>query len=140
MKPRISVITLGVDDLERSLEFYQGGLGLPTEGIIGTEFEHGAVAFFELQAGLKLAIWKRGDLAHDTKLTRTPPSPTEFLLAHNVNSREEVDQIMEEVRKAGAVITVPAHDTFWGGYSGYFQDPDGHLWEVTWNPAWELPE
>ncbi|MNI32512.1 Glyoxalase-like domain protein [compost metagenome] len=140
MRPRITVITLGVDDLERALKFYREGLGLPTEGIIGTEFEHGAVAFFELQAGLKLAIWNRSDLAHDAKLTRTPASPTDFSLAHNVSSREEVDQVMEEVRAAGAVITVPAHDTFWGGYSGYFQDPDSHLWEVTWNPAWELPE
>ncbi|WP_342565116.1 VOC family protein [Paenibacillus sp. FSL R7-0345] len=140
MKPRISVITLGVDDLERSLAFYRDGLGLPSEGIIGTEFEHGAVAFFELQAGLRLAIWKRSDLAHDSKLPQTPASPTEFSLAHNVSGREEVDKLMAEVQKAGAAITVPAHDTFYGGYAGYFQDPDGHLWEVAWNPAWELPE
>ncbi|GAA0392933.1 VOC family protein [Paenibacillus motobuensis] len=137
MKPRITVITIGVDDLERALQFYRDGLGLPTDGIIGTEFEHGAVAFFDLQAGLRLAIWKRTDIAYDTKLSTAKPSPTEFTLGHNVGSREEVDLIMEQAQKAGATITVSAHDTFWGGYSGYFQDPDGHLWEVVWNPEWE---
>ncbi|AZS15773.1 VOC family protein [Paenibacillus lutimineralis] len=137
MKPRITVITIGVDDLERALQFYRDGLGLPTEGIIGTEFEHGAVAFFDLQAGLRLAIWKRTDIAYDTKLSLAKPSPTEFTLGHNVGSREEVDLVMEQAQKAGATITVSAHDTFWGGYSGYFQDPDGHLWEVVWNPEWE---
>lgn len=137
MKPRITVITIGVDDLERALQFYRDGLGLPTDGIIGTEFEHGAVAFFDLQAGLRLAIWKRTDIAYDTNLSPAKPSPTEFTLGHNVGSREEVDLIMEQAQKAGATITVSAHDTFWGGYSGYFQDPDGHLWEVVWNPEWE---
>lgn len=138
MKPRITVITLGVDDLERALTFYRDGLGLPTEGIVGEEFEHGAVAFFNLQAGLKLAIWKRQDLAYEAKVTQTPASPTEFTIGHNVSSKEEVDRVIEEAEKAGATITDPAHDTFWGGYSGHFQDPDGHLWEVVWNPAWEL--
>ncbi|GGB62277.1 VOC family protein [Fictibacillus barbaricus] len=138
MKPRITVITIGVDDLERSLKFYRDGLGLPTEGIIGNEFEHGAVAFFELQEGLKLAIWNRKDLAHEAKVSQTTPSPTEFTLGHNVGSKEEVDQVMEEAQKAGAVITDPAHDTFWGGYSGHFQDLDGHLWEVVWNPEWDI--
>ncbi|RST76409.1 VOC family protein [Siminovitchia acidinfaciens] len=140
MKPRISVITLGVDDLERSLKFYKEGLGLPTIGIVGQEFEHGAVAFFDLQTGLKLAIWNRKDIAHDTSKDQTPISPTEFTIGHNVESKEEVDMVMEQARKAGAIITVPAHDTFWGGYSGYFQDPDEHLWEVVWNPAWEFTE
>ena len=140
MKPRISVITLGVDDLERSLKFYKDGLGLPTEGIVGQEFEHGAVAFFDLQSGLKLAIWKRKDIAHDTSIDQTPISPTELTIGHNVASKAEVDTVLEQARRAGASITVSAHDTFWGGYSGYFQDPDGHLWEVVWNPAWELAE
>jgi catechol 2,3-dioxygenase-like lactoylglutathione lyase family enzyme len=140
MKPRISVLTLGVDDLERSLAFYRDGLGLPTQGIIGKEFEHGAVAFFDLQAGLKLAIWNRKDLAYETKVPLAAASPTEFTIGHNVGSKEEVDQIMEHARKAGAIITDPAHDAFWGGYSGHFQDPDGHLWEVVWNPAWEIEE
>jgi catechol 2,3-dioxygenase-like lactoylglutathione lyase family enzyme len=138
MKPRISVITIGVDDLEKSLEFYRDGLGLPTQGIVGREFEHGAVAFFDLQAGLKLAIWNRKDLAHEAKVPLAGSSSTEFTIGHNVGSKEEVDHVMEQARKAGATITTSAHDAFWGGYSGHFQDPDGHLWEVVWNPAWEL--
>jgi len=138
MKPRITVITLGVDDLEKSLQFYRNGLGFPTEGIVGEEFEHGAVVFFDLQGGLKLALWNRKDLAHEAKVQAgNAPSPTEFTLGHNVGSKEEVNQVMEQAEKAGALITDPAHDTFWGGYSGHFQDPDGHLWEVVWNPAWE---
>lgn len=137
MKPRITVLTLGVDDLERSLAFYRDGMGLPTEGIVGTEFEHGAVAFFDLQAGLKLAIWRRQDLAHEAKVGQTPPSSTEMTIGHNVASKEEVDRVLDQARQAGAVVTDPAHDTFWGGYSGHFMDPDGHLWEVVWNPAWE---
>lgn len=138
MKPRITVLTLGVDDLERSLKFYRDGLGLSTEGIIGKEFEHGAVAFFDLQEGLRLAIWNRKDIAHDAKVPQIPPSPTEFTIGHNVSSKEEVDDVMRQAKKAGAIITNPPHDTFWGGYSGYFQDPDGHLWEVVWNPDWEI--
>lgn len=140
MKPRITVITLGVDNLERSLKFYRDGLGLPTEGMIGQEFEHGAVAFFELQAGLKLALWNRKDIAHEAKVSQAPSSPTEMTLGHNVGSKAEVDQVMAQAKEAGAIITDPAHDTFWGGYSGHFQDPDGHLWEVVWNPAWDLKE
>jgi len=135
MKPRVTMLTLGVDDLERSVRFYRDGLGLPTEGIIGTEFEHGAVAFFDLEHGLKLAIWKRGDLAIDVGVQVTPPSITEFSIAHNVRTREEVDQVMQQATAAGARIATPARDTFYGGYAGYFQDPDGHLWEIAWNPA-----
>jgi len=134
MKPSLTVITLGVDDLERSLAFYRDGLGLPSKGMVGTEFEHGAVAFFDLQPGMKLAIWPRESIAHDTGLARGPVSPTEFTLGHNVPAREEVDRIMAQARRAGATITKEAHETFWGGYSGYFQDPDGHLWEIVWNP------
>ena len=133
MKPRITVITLGVDDLQRALEFYRNGLGLKSEGIVGTEFEHGAVAFFDLQAGLKLALWPRKSLAHDTGLAVSVPSPTDFSLAHNVTSRAEVDAVMAQVWGAGATIVKAAHDTFYGGYAGYFQDPDHHLWEVSWN-------
>ncbi|WP_080848992.1 VOC family protein [Cytobacillus gottheilii] len=140
MKPRITVITIGVDDLEKALEFYRDGLGLPTEGIVGKEFDHGAVAFFDLQTGLKLAIWKREDIAYEAKVTRTSASPTEFTIGHNVSSKEEVDKVLEQAQKAGATITDPAHGTFWGGYSGHFQDPDVHLWEVVWNPAWEVEE
>jgi catechol 2,3-dioxygenase-like lactoylglutathione lyase family enzyme len=134
MKPRISVITIGVDDLERSLAFYRDALGLPTQGVVGTEFEHGAVAFFELSGGLILAIWPRADLAHDTGLDQSPSSPTELSLGHNVGSRAEVDEVMEQARSAGATIVKEPADTFWGGYGGYFQDPDGHLWEIVWNP------
>jgi len=140
MKPRITVITVCVDDLERSLRFYRDGLGLKTEGIVGREFEHGAVAFFDLQAGLKLAIWPRKSIAHDSGVPLGNPSTTEFTLGHNVSSKAEVDAVMEQARRAGAVILKPAHDTFWGGYAGYFQDPDQHLWEVAWNPQWIVEE
>lgn len=136
MRPRVTVITLGVDDLEASLRFYREGLGFPTEGIAGREFEFGAVAFFDLQPGLRLALWPRRSIAHDTGLAIGPASPTEMTLGHNVSSRAEVDALMAKAAAAGAMIVKPAHDTFWGGYSGYFQDPDGHLWEVVWNPQW----
>jgi len=140
MKPRITVITVGVDDLERSLKFYRDGLGLKTEGIIGREFEHGAVAFFDLQAGIKLAIWPRKSLAHDSGLPLTTPCATELSLGHNVSSKSEVETVMAQAKNAGAVIVKPAQETFWGGYAGYFQDPDQHLWEVVWNPQWALAE
>ncbi|TMD99216.1 MAG: VOC family protein [Chloroflexi bacterium] len=139
MKPRITIITLGVDDLEKSLTFYRDGLGLPTQGIIGKEFEHGAVAFFDLQPGLKLALWPQASIAHDTNLAQTDHSPTELTIGHNVSSREEVDAVMQQARSAGAQIITPARETFWGGYAGYFKDPDDHLWEVAWNPQL-LPE
>ena len=134
MQPRITVLTLGVDDLERSVAFYRDGLGFATEGIVGQQFEYGAVAFFDLQHGVKLALWPRASLAHDAGMPRSPSAPTDLSLGHNVNSREEVDTVMREAREAGARIVKPAGDTFWGGYAGYFQDPDGHLWEVAWNP------
>ncbi len=140
MKPRITVITVGVDDLERSFNFYRDGLGLKSEGIIGKEFEHGAVAFFELQRGLRLAVWQRKSLAHDSGLPLGAPSATEFSLGHNVSSKAEVDAVMAQAKGAGAVIVKPAQETFWGGYAGYFQDPDHHLWEVVWNPQWQLEE
>jgi catechol 2,3-dioxygenase-like lactoylglutathione lyase family enzyme len=140
MKPRITVITLGVDDLERALRFYRDGLGLPTRGIVGTEYEHGAVAFFDLQHSLKLAIWPRTSLAHEAKVPLGPRSATECTLGHNVASKAEVDAVMAQVQQAGATITDPPHDAFWGGYTGSFQDPDGHVWEVVWNPDWELAD
>ncbi len=140
MKPRITVITIGVDDLEMALRFYRDGLGLRTEGIIGKEFEHGAVAFFALQAGLKLAIWPRKSISHDSGLPLSTSSSTEFTIGHNVSSKSEVDAVMEQAESAGAVIVRPAHGTFWGGYAGYFQDPDRHLWEVVWNPQWVVED
>ena len=138
MKPRITLITLAVDDLERAVRFYQDGLGLKTQGIIGQEFEHGAVAFFEMQPGapgaLRLALWPRQSLAYDSGLPVGKPNATEFALAHNVSSKAEVDAVMAQAKAAGALIVKPAQDTFYGGYAGYFQDPDQHLWEVAWNP------
>jgi uncharacterized protein len=136
MQPRITLITLGVDDLERAVRFYRDGLGLKTDGIVGTEFAYGAVAFFDLQAGLKLALWPRTSIAHETGLPLASPSPTAFTLGHNVASKGDVDAVMAQATRAGAVVVQPAHDTLWGGYAGYFQDPDGHLWEVAWNPQW----
>lgn len=134
MKPRITVITLGVDDLERAVRFYRDGLGLFTEGIIGKEFEQGAVAFFDLQAGLKLALWPRASICHDAGIAPAAAGASEFTLGHNVGSQAEVDDVMQQAQRAGAHIVKPAQPTFWGGYAGYFQDPDRHLWEVVWNP------
>lgn len=139
MKPRISVITLGVADLERSLSFYRDGLGLVTEGIVGREYEHGAVAFFDLSGGLKLAIWAQDDISHDTGLPKHPVSSTAVTIGHNVIRRQEVDEIIDKAQRAGARIIKPPQETFYGGYAGFFCDPDGHLWEIVWNPQM-LPE
>lgn len=140
MKPRITVITLGVDDLARAMHFYRDGLGLATDGIIGAEFEYGAAAFFELAPTLKLALWPRASLARDTGLIQGATSATELSLGHNVNSSAEVDAVMAQAQRAGARIVKSAQNTFWGGYAGYFQDPDQHLWEVVWNPQWAPPD
>jgi len=134
MKPRLSVLTLGVDDLEKSVAFYRDGLGLTTPGIVGTEFEHGAVAFFELQGGLKLGLWPKSSLLHDSGLPNRPRGVGDFSLGHNVRTREEVDAIVAQVQAAGGRIVKPAADTFYGGYAAYFHDLDGHLWEIVWNP------
>jgi catechol 2,3-dioxygenase-like lactoylglutathione lyase family enzyme len=139
MKPRITLLTIGVDNLERALTFYRDGLGLPTEGIVGQEFEHGAVVFFDLQGGLKLGLWERRNIAHDAGLPQSSRGTTEFTIAHNVRTRTEVDVVMAQAAAAGAKIVKPARETFWGGYTGYFLDPDEHLWEVAWNPQM-LPE
>lgn len=137
MKPLITVLTLAVEDLERAVAFYRDGLGFDTKGIIGTEFENGAVAFFELQGGLKLALWPRKSLAADSGLTLQRQSPPAQSIAHNVSSREEVDAAMREAETAGAHVVKKAASTFYGGYAGYFQDPDGHLWEVAFNPGFQ---
>lgn len=134
MKPQLTVLTLGVDDLERSLRFYRDGLGLATQGLVGEGFEHGAVAFFELQAGLRLALWPRRSIAHDSGVAEGPKSATEVTLGHNVATRNEVDILLAQAERAGARIVKHARETFWGGYAGYFADPDGHLWEIVWNP------
>lgn len=140
MKPRITVLTLGVDDLDKAVEFYRDGLGLPTKGVIGKEFEYGAVAFFDLQNGVRLALWPRKSISNDTKLMQKEPSATDFTIGHNVASKEEVDDVMEQAKNAGAKIVKAARDTFYGGYAGYFQDLDQHLWQVVWNPAFEIDE
>lgn len=141
MKPRITVITLGVDDVAKSVAFYRDGLGFATEGILGDEAdENGQVAFFDLQAGLKLALYGRRFLAKDARIPQGPSSSTEFSLGHNVASKQAVNETVEQARQAGATVVKAPQDTFWGGYAGYFQDLDGHLWEVAWNPHWPIPE
>jgi catechol 2,3-dioxygenase-like lactoylglutathione lyase family enzyme len=140
MKSRIKVITLGVNDLEKSLAFYRDGMGLATEGIIGTEFEDGAVVFFEMNDDLILALYPKAALAKDAKVSVSPSSPADFSIGHIVKSKQEVDAVMKQAAQAGATITDPARDRFWGGYAGYFQDLDGHLWEIAWNPHWEVKE
>jgi uncharacterized protein len=133
MRPRIHLLTLGVADLARSLAFYRA-LGLESEGIIGTEFPGGAVALFELEGGLILALYAREDLEKDANASFDAPGRGEFSIGQLVASREEVDTVLEAARAAGATLTEEPHDRPWGIYSGYFRDPDGHLWEVIWNP------
>jgi hypothetical protein len=140
MKQRINILTLGVNDLEKSLKFYQDGFGWQTQGIVGTEFEHGAVVFFNLDNRMIISLYERKNLAWDSGLEQQPESITEFSIGHLVNTNEEVDTIMEQAKKAGAKIIKPAQKTFWGGYAGYFKDIDGHLWEIAHNPALTVDE
>ncbi|HTH80181.1 MAG TPA: VOC family protein [Ramlibacter sp.] len=140
MNPKLDVITLAVNDLDKSLAFYRDGLGFSTKGIVGTQFKGtqtqpaGAVAFFELAGGLMLALYPRTELAKDAKLLDGTPNPIEFSLGHIVGSKAEVDELLAKAQAAGATVTDRPHDRPWGIYSGYFKDPDGHLWEVIWNP------
>ena len=134
MKPRMNVLTIGVENLEKSYAFYHDGLGFASKGIVGTEFEHGAIAFFDLQNGVVLALYPRKSLTLDAGIPLSAPSPGEFSIGHNVRSKAAVDSVIELAKNAGAKITEHAKERFWGGYSGYFQDPDGHLWEVVYNP------
>ena len=146
MKPRINVITLAVDDLDRALKFYRDGLGLPSQGIIGTEFKgdatnpSGAIALFELHGDLIFALYPRTELAKDANRQQGTPNSTDFSLGYAVSSKEEVDVLLQKAEAAGAAITDHPHDRPWGIYSGYFEDLDGHLWEVLWNPALEVKE
>lgn len=140
MKQRINLLTLGVSDLEKSMRFYQDGFGWQTQGIVGTEFENGAVVMFQLDDGQMLCLYERKNLAWDSKVNLQPGSATEFSVGYFVNSDQEVDAIMEQAKKAGATITKPAQKAFWGGHHGYFQDIDGHLWEIGHNPSWKVEE
>jgi catechol 2,3-dioxygenase-like lactoylglutathione lyase family enzyme len=140
MKPRIRVITLAVGDLEQSLAFYRDGLGLPTAGITGEEFEDGAVVFINMNDDLILALYPAASLAKDAKVAVTEKRLGAVSIGHAVNSKDEVDAVMAQAERAGATITDPARERFWGGYSGYFHDPSGHLWEIAWNPQWTVPD
>ena len=131
MEPRISLITLGVSDLTRSTTFYRDGLGLPTRE------DYEGVTFFNLQ-GTWLALYPSEELAADARVAADGDGFRGFTLAHNVRSKEEVDALLKQAQGAGATILKPAQDTDWGGYSGYFADPDGYLWEVAWNPHFDL--
>jgi len=131
MEPRISLITLGVSDLARSTAFYREGLELPTTG------DFPGVTFFSLQ-GTWLALYPRDELAADAGVSATGSGFNGITLAHNVKSKEAVDALLRQAEKAGAKILKPAQDTDWGGYSGYFADPDEYLWEVAWNPHFDL--
>lgn len=127
MKPRISMITLGVRDLERAVKFYEQGLGLPRME------SPPEVAFFTLN-GTWLGLYGRAALADDAGVSPDGRGFRSVALAHNVGSTAEVDEVMAQAEAAGAAVVKPAEKAFWGGYSGYFEDPDGHLWEVAWNP------
>ena len=139
MKQRINLVTLGVNDLEKSRDFYQK-MGWQTNGIVGTEYENGAVVMFELGGSMMLCLYERKNLAWDSEVALQPASATEFSLGYFVNSQEEVDTVMDRAKKTGANISKPAGQAFWGGYNGYFQDLDGHLWEVGYNPSWKVEE
>ncbi len=140
MKPYLKVVTLAVDDLERSLAFYRDGMGLEADGVFGAEFEHGAVVFFHLRNGLILAVWPKASLSAEANIPFGEIHTGGVTLANNVRTKEEVDAVMVQAFHAGATVTDPARDRFFGGYSGYFRDPDGHLWEIIWNPGFEPPE
>jgi uncharacterized protein len=144
MESRIHVITLAVDDLERALGFYRDGLGFDSPGVVGTEFrdEHtgaaGAIAMFNLEGGLIVCIYPRSELAKDAGVPFGPPKSGEFSIGHAVASRADVEAVLARAEAAGATVDDRPHDRPWGIYSGYFRDPDGHLWEIMHNPALEL--
>jgi catechol 2,3-dioxygenase-like lactoylglutathione lyase family enzyme len=146
MDPRIDIITLAVADLERAHAFYRDGLGLESRGVLGTEFvgdevnPAGAIALFELRNGLLLSLYPRTELAKDAKVPLGPPKAGEFSVGHAVSSAAEVDALLAQAQAAGATLTDRPHDRPWGIYSGYFRDPDGHLWEILWNPRLLIPQ
>jgi len=140
VEPRVHVITLAVDDLDRAVAFYRDGLGFETRGVVAADLVDeqtnaaGAIVIFELDGGLILSLYPRGELAKDAQISAGSPQSGEFSLAQLVSSRAEVDAVLEQAAAAGASVT-PPHDRPWGIYSGYFRDPDGHLWEIIWNPG-----
>jgi catechol 2,3-dioxygenase-like lactoylglutathione lyase family enzyme len=140
MELRINVITLAVDDLDRSLAFYRDGLGLDTPGVIGSEYvgdedkPDETVVMFNLGDGLTLALYPRSELAKDARVPLGGSKTGEFSIGQLVSSRDDVDAVLAEAAAAGATVTDAPHDRPWGIYSGYFRDPDGHLWEIIWNP------
>lgn len=133
MDQRLSLITLGVADLDRARAFYEDGLGFVKNN------DEDEVVFYQLP-GMVLALWPRSDLAADANLADTPPGFGGFALAQNVGSPAEVDAVLSAARAAGATIAKAADSTDWGGYSGYFTDPDGHPWEIAHNPYWHIAE
>jgi catechol 2,3-dioxygenase-like lactoylglutathione lyase family enzyme len=139
MRAQISFITLAVDDLDRALTFYRDGLGWPTEGVVGGEFHDevtgadGTIAFVTLEGGQKLGLYERTNLAKDASLPPGHPSSTEFSLGIPATSREDVDAMLDQAGRAGGTLTAPAHMRPFGVYSGYFTDPDGHLFEIAWD-------
>jgi predicted lactoylglutathione lyase len=139
VQPKIFFITLAVDDLERSVAFYRDGLGWPTDGIVGQEFHDertgadGTIAFFTMTDGLLIGLYERTNLAKDAQLPPGPPSSTEFSLGIPASSREEVDQLLEHVAAVGGTVPAAPHLRPFGVYSGYFADPDGHLFEIAWD-------
>jgi predicted lactoylglutathione lyase len=139
VEPRVDVITLAVEDLERALRFYRDGLGFESSGVVGTQWTdeesgaNGAIAVFKFQSGLLLSLYPRSDLAKDAAIPAGPARPGEFSLGQLVQSRAEVDELIEKAEAAGAAVTTP-RDRPWGIYSGYFRDLDGHLWKIIWNP------
>jgi catechol 2,3-dioxygenase-like lactoylglutathione lyase family enzyme len=134
MRPRLSLVTLGVRDFERSLQFYRDGLGWRPSSA-----SQGDVAFFQL-SGVVLALYPRDKLAEDARVSPQGSGFSGITLAYNAKSQEEVDQVLQTVENLGAKIVKKAENVFWGGYSGYFADPDGHLWEVAWNPFFGFDE
>jgi catechol 2,3-dioxygenase-like lactoylglutathione lyase family enzyme len=139
LRAKIFFITLAVDNLHRSVVFYRDGLGWPTEGIVGQEFHDevtgadGTIAFFKLDGGLLLGVYERANFAKDASLPSGPPSSTEFSLGIPAESQAEVDHLLRQAEAAGGTLTAPAHMRPFGVYSGYFTDPDGHLFEIAWN-------
>jgi uncharacterized glyoxalase superfamily protein PhnB len=140
MKQRMNLLTLGVADLAKSMKFYQDGLGWQTQGVVGEEYENGAVVLFELDNGAVLCLYERKNLAWDSRSKLQPVSSTEFSMVYFVNTDNEVETIMKQAEQAGARMTKSAQKAFWGGYHGYFQDLDGHLWEIGHNPMWKIKE